>query len=75
MNSEKGLDIKLALTRQQRTQRWLLDELKKRGYKTVDRPLLSRILSGHYPYRLGREILAVADVILKQDREAQQEAI
>jgi hypothetical protein len=66
--NEQGLQIQVELKMQRHTQRWLLGELKKRGVNNVDEHLLSHILNGRYPYRLGREVLVLADEILKQER-------
>lgn len=70
MESDKGLEIQVELKRKKKTQRWLLDELQKRGYTNVNEKLLSHILNGRYPWRLGREVLAISHEILKQNREA-----
>ena len=64
MNREQGLNIQIELKRQGKTQRWLIEQLRESGIENVDEYLLSRMLMGRYPYRLGREVLAAAEKIL-----------
>jgi hypothetical protein len=64
--TDQGLQIKIELTRQGKTQRWLVNELKERGLTTVDAQLLSKILKGKYPWKTGLvcEVIATANGIL-----------
>lgn len=75
MSSIKGTEVKIELTRQGKTQRWLIDELAKRGYTNLDEPLFSRILSGQYPWKLGRDVIALSFEILGISTEAKKEAV
>jgi hypothetical protein len=74
--TDQGLQIKIELTRQGKTQRWLVNELKERGLTTVDAQLLSKILKNKYPWQTGLvcEVIAAANDILgiteKSDAES-----
>jgi uncharacterized membrane protein YcaP (DUF421 family) len=65
---ERGLQIKVDLMQQGRTQRWLLSKLQKRGFPQLSEVMLSHILSGRYPYLLGRNVLSEAVEIIDEDR-------
>ena len=68
---EKGLYIQVELKRQKKTQRWLIGELKRRGINNINEQLLSHILNGRYPYKLGREVMALSlEILGGNEREA-----
>ena len=68
-----GVDIKIRLLKAGKTQRWLLKELRKRGFSSLYEPALSSILNGTYSGRMANEVLELTEVILseieKEDRE------
>ena len=64
MAFERGLQIQIELKRQGKTQSWLLQALNEQGFPGLDNPLLSRILTGAYPWGMAPAVIAKANEIL-----------
>ena len=64
MASERGLQIQIELKRQGKTQSWLLQALNEQGFPGLDSPMLSRILTGKYPWGMAPDVIAQANKIL-----------
>lgn len=61
-----GVDIKIRLLKAGKTQRWLLKELRKRGFSGLYEPALSSILNGTYGGGMSNEVLELTDSILSE---------
>ena len=60
-----GRNIKFRLMRIGKTQRWLNDELREAGYKSMNQPYLSAIINGHYKTKTTEAILDKIEEIIK----------
>lgn len=61
-----GIKIKTQLICIGKSQRWLVEQLRQRGFTTLTDSLLSSILSGSYNRGCAFEILAAAEKILEE---------
>ncbi|WP_277668988.1 hypothetical protein [Caproiciproducens galactitolivorans] len=57
---------KLQLTDKTKTQRWLLKEVKKRGFSTLHEPHFSDILNGVYTAKQAPQVLQACYIVLKE---------
>nr|DAU55883.1 MAG TPA: transposon-encoded protein [Caudoviricetes sp.] len=48
-----------------KTQRWVVNELRKAGYKRMDPPYLSAIINGHYHTEYTETVLDKIEEIIK----------
>lgn len=64
MASEKGLNIQIELKKQDKTQRWLLQELHTKGFANIDASRLSRILTGAYPWGVSTAVINASNEVL-----------
>ena len=62
-------NIKIRLLELGKTQRWLLEEVQKRGYKTVHEPKFSSIINGVYTAGYSEQVLDLCDAILKEQED------
>ena len=58
-------NIRLRLFRIGKTQRWVLDELRRVGYANMNPPYLSAIVNGHYKTPYTEAILDKIEEIIK----------
>ena len=59
-------NIKNRLNNVGKTQRWLVEELRKRGFTGVDASKLSTIINGRYTYGCAHPVLEESDRILSE---------
>lgn len=60
---ERNIKIRLMLIG--KTQRWVVNELRKAGYKRMDPPYLSAIINGHYHTEYTETVLDKIEEIIK----------
>ena len=57
-------EVKIKLVKLHKTQRWLLSEVKKRGYSTMHEPIFSDILNGKYCTEWSDGVLSTVEQVL-----------
>ena len=62
----EGLNIQIKLKKLHLTQRWLIGQLRKRGFKTLYEPALSSILNEAYTGPMADAVIAASEEILKE---------
>jgi len=65
-------NIKIRLFKLGKTQRWLLKEVRKRGFSTLHEPKFSTIVNGYYTSGYAGRILDLCDIILKKEENGGQ---
>lgn len=70
MNEVSALQVRTLLSNLQlidksKTQRWLLKEVKKRGFSTLHEPHFSDILNGIYDAKQAPQVLRTCHTVLK----------
>lgn len=58
-------NIRLRLFRIGKTQRWVVDELRRAGYASMNPPYLSAIVNGHYKTPYTEAVLDKIEEIIK----------
>jgi len=59
-------EVKIRLVKLHKTQRWLLAEVKKRGYSNLHEPIFSDILGGKYCTEMADGVLSTVEQILTE---------
>lgn len=67
-------NLKIRLMQIGKTQRWMLGELRKAGYKNLCAPRLSAIINGHDQYPSSVPILDKIEEIIKPYEDQQKPA-
>lgn len=62
-------NIKIRLIKLGKTQRWLLQEVQKHGFKTVHEPRFSSIINGVYTAGYAEQVLDLCDKILAEQEK------
>ena len=70
-----GTDIKIELLKLHKTQRWLVEEVRKRGYSRMDATRLSSILTGTYIGGDALEVLKLCEQMVEDEKTGRKEAI
>ncbi len=65
----QGQKIKIRLLQLRKKQRWLLNQLRQRGFGKLSEPHLSDILNGIYVSGNAAEILEAAEQILSEQEK------
>lgn len=63
-----GLQIQIELKKRGLTQRWLLGELRKRGFGALTEATLSSVLSGSYTVGCADAVKAAAQQIIEAQK-------
>ena len=63
-------EVKIKLVKLHKTQRWLLAEVKKRGYSTMHEPIFSDILNGKYHTEWSDGVMKAAEQVLSKEESA-----
>lgn len=61
-----GLEIQIALKKHRLTQRWLTEQLREQGFKTLHQSHLSNILTGAETGPTSEAVLAKSEEIIKK---------